>query len=117
MPKQKLAITGISLLALALLTGIIFATPSHASQPIQVMYATSTPLPDGRIIYIVEPGDSCLRIELLCGVPVKRIIELNPSVGESCTIYVGQELLIATISNNFVPIILREGTNGGKQLK
>jgi hypothetical protein len=66
----------------------------QASPEGQVLqYATPTPGPDGRIIYIVQAGDSCLRISLLTGVTVDQIRSLN-RLNESCDLREGLELLI-----------------------
>jgi hypothetical protein len=56
-------------------------------------FATPTPGADGRIIYIVQDGDSCLRIQLLTGVPVEQLRVLN-KLDESCTIKPGDQLVI-----------------------
>src|SRR5512139_1356314 len=66
----------------------------QASPEGQVLqYATPTPGPDGRIIYIVQAGDSCLRISLLTGVTVDQIRSLN-RLNETCDLSEGMELLI-----------------------
>jgi hypothetical protein len=66
----------------------------HASPNGQVLqYATPTPGSDGRIVYIVKAGDSCLRISLLTGVSVDQIRSLN-RLNETCDLREGLELLI-----------------------
>ncbi len=66
----------------------------QASPEGQVLqYATPTPGPDGRIIYIVQAGDSCLRISLLTGVSEDQLRLLN-RLNETCDLIEGQELLI-----------------------
>jgi hypothetical protein len=82
---------------LLLITGILLVwlqMPAAASpvQP-QAQYATSTPLPDGRIIYIVQAGDTCTRISLLTGVSVDYIRTTN-QLNENCDLKEGQQLLI-----------------------
>lgn len=59
----------------------------------QAAYRTPTPNPEGQIIYMVQEGDSCIRIELLTGARVADIIELNDLTDE-CLITPGQPLLI-----------------------
>jgi LysM repeat protein len=59
----------------------------------QVQYATPTPGPDGRIIYIVQSGDTCLRIQLITGVSQDYLITTN-HLDQNCTIQVGQKLVI-----------------------
>jgi LysM domain len=66
----------------------------QASPEGQVLqYATPTPGSDGRIVYIVQAGDSCLRISLLTGVTVDQIRLLN-RLNENCDLREGLELLI-----------------------
>jgi len=80
------------------LLGVIaaFAHPAAATPSLQVQYQTPTAQPDGRVIYIVEDGDSCLRIELLTGVKVDTLRTLN-KLDQACTINPGQELLLRVI--------------------
>jgi hypothetical protein len=60
----------------------------------QVVYNTPTPRPDGRIIYIVKPDDTCIRISLLHKISESQLRQLNNIRGTGCVIQVGQELLI-----------------------
>jgi len=59
----------------------------------QSVYQTPTALPDGRVLYIVQPGDTCLRVSLLTGVTLDQIIKLN-NLDVNCTINAGDKLLI-----------------------
>ncbi len=86
------------LLALAFFAlAILFFGSTHWQNPptahAQVQYATPTPLPDGRIIYIVQQGDTCIRISLLTGLSVEQIILLN-RLDETCQLQEGQQLLL-----------------------
>jgi len=54
----------------------------------QSVYQTPTALPDGRVLYIVQPGDTCLRVSLLTGVTLDQIIKLN-NLDVNCTIMLG----------------------------
>ena len=87
----------ILLVTLALL-GILplFAYPVAASPDPQVAYQTPTALPDGRVIYKVQPGDSCLRIELLTGVKIETLRTLN-KLDQNCTLVPDQELLLMVV--------------------
>ncbi len=79
-----------------LLAGLILlGLPGQAlaGNPDQAVYQTPTPLPDGRIIYNVQPGDTCLRVYLLTGVTVDQIEKLN-NLDANCTITAGQKLLL-----------------------
>ncbi len=83
--------------ATLLLTILFLASYSftaQASAPAQgSAFSTPTPLPDGRIIYIVQPGDSCFRISALSGIPIEQLRSLN-RLGEDCALREGQELLL-----------------------
>jgi hypothetical protein len=66
------------------------------SQP-QVVYQTPTAHPDGRVVYIVQANDSCLRIELLTGAKIDQLRTLN-KLDQNCTINPGQELLLMVVT-------------------
>ena len=68
--------------------------PAQASPSTQVQFPSPTPGPDGRILYIVEPGDSCFRIEALYGISVDQLRGLNPQLDENCTLTIGAELML-----------------------
>lgn len=92
---------GISLsLALFLgLTLLLIAGPVGAStEDPQVFYFTPTPDADGRIMYFVKAGDTCISISLLTGVPLDDLRLLNDLTGEECLVYEGQQLLLGIAS-------------------
>jgi LysM repeat protein len=68
--------------------------PAQASPSAQVQFPSPTAGADGRIIYIVQAGDSCFRIEALYGITVDQLRGLNPQVDENCTLIVGNELML-----------------------
>lgn len=80
-----------------LLSAVVLTQPASANPPAQVVYQTPTPLPDGRILYIVQPNDSCLRIELLTGVTIEQLRTLN-KLDQDCTLSIGKELLLAIVT-------------------
>jgi hypothetical protein len=67
--------------------------PAAASPTGQVAYPSPTPGPDGRIIYIVQAGETCTQISLLYGVSVEYIRTTN-LLDENCTLREGQKLMI-----------------------
>jgi murein DD-endopeptidase MepM/ murein hydrolase activator NlpD len=85
-----------SVVFLLLFPLLLFAIllPAQASPAVQVQFPSPTPGPDGRIIYIVQPGDSCFRIEALYGIPVDQLRALNPQLDENCTLAIGAELML-----------------------
>jgi hypothetical protein len=68
--------------------------PAQASPGAQVEFPSPTPGPDGRIIYVVQAGDSCFRLEALYGITVDQLRGLNPQLDENCTLIVGDELML-----------------------
>jgi hypothetical protein len=89
--KRLLYITALTL-TLFLLASVSLTV--RASGYVQLpQYSTPTPGPDGKIIYIVQPGDSCLRIEALTGVPVAQLRALN-KLDSNCFLTPGQQLTI-----------------------
>lgn len=80
------------LLAPLLLFGLMM--PAQASPSAQVQFPSPTPGADGRIIYIVQAGDSCFRIQALYGITVDQLRGLNPQLDENCILIVGNELML-----------------------
>jgi hypothetical protein len=72
--------------------------PANAAPSLQQQIGTPTPGPDGRIMYIVQAGDSCTRVSLLMGISVEQIRQLNSKLDENCTLVEGQELLIGIVA-------------------
>jgi len=68
--------------------------PAAAAPVAQVQYATPTPGADGRILYTVQAGDTCIRIALLNQISVEQLRALNSKLDANCTVIQGQELLI-----------------------
>ncbi len=94
--KAKISLLTIVII---LLSGLaLMAAPVRAGNPQpQVVYATPTAQPDGRIFYRVQEGETCLRIELLTGVKVADLISLN-NLDQNCTILPGSDLLIGIVT-------------------
>jgi hypothetical protein len=92
MKIKKIGIT----LGLILAGLVLLGLPGRAlaGNPGQSVYQTPTPLPDGRVLYVVQPGDTCLRVSLLTGVSIDQLRKLN-NLDLNCTIDAGQKLLIA----------------------
>lgn len=77
--------------------------PAEAGPP-QQQFATNTPLPDGRILYRIQAGDTCTKIQLLYGINFELLRQLNQSVNADCTNLIeGQELLVGTGGPAAVP--------------
>ncbi len=73
--------------------------PADAAPPAQVQFPSPTPGADGRIVYIVQPGDSCIKITLLYGISMQTLRQLNSKLDENCTLVAGQQLLIGLVES------------------
>jgi hypothetical protein len=81
----------ISFLLLALLlTGILFPSNGANAQG----FITATPLPDGRIMYVVVEGDNCGQVALLHGITIPQLRQFNTRLDQDCTLSVGQQLVV-----------------------
>jgi hypothetical protein len=89
--KRKIFAIGLFIFLALVLRMAIVAQASPNPQVLQ--YATPTPGADGRIIYIVQAGDSCVRISLLTGVSEDQLRSLN-KLNQNCDLREGQELVI-----------------------
>jgi LysM repeat protein len=93
MKKKFLFPFALFLLSLALAVAVM---PVNAEPSRQAFYQTPTPDADNRIIYVVQAGDSCLRISLLTGVELTQLRQLN-NLDEECVLSEGQELVLAVV--------------------
>ena len=84
------------LLALCGLFGLL-AAPAAAAPQAQIYYSTPTPDVDGRIVYIVKPGETCLSISLLTGISLNDLRTLN-NLNEDCLLRENQQLLLAVVT-------------------
>ena len=71
--------------------------PANA-EPYAQQFQTPTPGADGRILYVVQPGDSCFRVAAINSITVEQLRQLNSKLDENCTLFEGQELLIGIVS-------------------
>ncbi len=64
----------------------------------QAFYYTPTALPDGRIMYTVKSGDTCISIALMNLIDEGTLRTLNSLQGDDClAIQEGQQLLLGTV--------------------
>lgn len=85
------------LIILISLLGLGLWLPANAAPKMQQI-STPTPGPDGRIIYVVQAGDSCIRVAALNNISQEQLRQLNSTLDENCSLIEGQELLIGIIS-------------------
>jgi hypothetical protein len=92
--KKRAAITGIILLTVVFGLVIAGVFPVNAAPPRQLTpFPTPTPGPDGRIIYIVQTGDTLWRIAAITGLSLDEIRLLN-NLSADEPILPGQQLLL-----------------------
>ncbi|MBI5950745.1 MAG: LysM peptidoglycan-binding domain-containing protein [Chloroflexi bacterium] len=77
--------------------------PANAASNMQQVIPTATPGADGRILYVVQPGDSCFRVAAIHSITVDQLRQLNSKLDENCTLIEGQELLIGIVSTEGTP--------------
>ncbi len=94
-----LSLGGIGLLLMVLAMAVpTMAAPNPQYTPI----ATPTPGPDGRIIYIVQAGDTLWRISAITGVSLDELRRLNDLAAED-VIQVGDRLLLGLGGPSNIP--------------
>jgi murein DD-endopeptidase MepM/ murein hydrolase activator NlpD len=81
------------IMVLLLLLGVALRFRGASAAP-QAQFLTATPGPDGRIMYTVVEGDSCLQVALLHGITVQQLRQFNTRLDENCTIIPGQQLVV-----------------------
>lgn len=86
--KSQLLISISILLIPLLISKSVSARPLLQLTP----FPTPTPGSDGRIIYIVQEGDTLIRISLISGVSIDELRGLNNQIGDD--IQIGQEILL-----------------------
>ncbi len=90
-------VVGLALVVLALIwlgrqTGLQVVQAAASAQEL-TPFPTPTPGPDGRILYIVQPGDTLWRVAAISGVSVEELRTLNNLAPEQ-NIVPGQTLLL-----------------------
>jgi hypothetical protein len=92
MKLRPFVIFSIFIACLLILTLSFSVQAAPSSQGVQ--FATNTPLPDGRILYQVQSGDTCIRLEYLYGISEVQLRQLNTKLDANCTLIVGDLLLM-----------------------
>ncbi|HEX7972983.1 MAG TPA: LysM domain-containing protein, partial [Anaerolineales bacterium] len=102
--KQKIIFSLIALLALAGMLVMTIPATAGSGQP-QVVYQTPTAQPDGRILYRVKAGDTCISISLLNKISLDDLRRLNGIEGADCPLQTGRDLLLGVIEATPAPLI------------
>jgi hypothetical protein len=88
----------ILILVMVVSSTYLLLSPAQASDKLpQAVYQTPTPDVDGRIMYIVQEGETCLSISLLTKVPLDTLRALN-NLDANCSIFSGQQLLLGVVT-------------------
>jgi len=82
----------------AILLVWVFLPVAASPQP-QAYYLTPTPGADGRIIYTVKAGDTCISVTLLNNISLDQLRKLNNITGAECPLIVGQKLVLGIVEN------------------
>lgn len=96
---KKLSRSLIFLITLAL---IVLSFSAAFASPDMQSFTTPTPGADGRIVWIVQEGQSCELISRVTGVPVTQLRTLN-RLDEACTLAIGKEILVGFVDPNIQP--------------
>lgn len=81
---------------LLIVLGISVFSSALAAPPAQMTpFPTPTPRSDGRIVYIVQPGDTLWRISAITGIPIPDLRDMN-NLDPDDVVYSGQELFLGT---------------------
>jgi len=96
-PNSGRRILSAALLSLMLLLGILpFGVSTGSGQTVEPMPTAGV---DGRMIYRVQPGDSCISISVRFGVDYKTLLANNNLSAEDCAaLNVGREILLGVVS-------------------
>lgn len=99
MKNRNILIFGFLILFI-LLAGMALSATNANAAPHAQGFVTSTPGSDGRIIYIVVEGDTCLSIALQHGMGVGQLRQLNPRLDTDCTLLIGQQLVVGLANSS-----------------
>jgi len=92
--KVRFILFLVLIIVLLLFIGTALPASKASAAPHKQGFVTATPGPDGRILYIVLEGDSCLQVALLHGITLPQLRQLNTRLDENCTLIAGQQLVV-----------------------
>ncbi len=95
MKQKRQFFSLLAILALAILAAGL-SWPAAESPQAQAFYYTPTPDADGRIMYVIKEGDTCISISLLNYVDLDTLRLLN-NLDADCVLIPGQKLLLGTV--------------------
>jgi hypothetical protein len=92
--KLRIFLILILIIVLLLFIGVALPASTASAAPHAQGFVTATPGPDGRVMYVVVEGDSCLQVALLHGITLPQLRQLNTRLDENCTLLAGQQLVV-----------------------
>ncbi len=104
MKKQYVFFLGTFLFVLLFVGMVLPANDVNAAPNLQG-FVTNTPGPDGRILYTVVEGDSCSGVALNHGITVQLLRQYNTRLDDSCTLNIGQQLVVGLVAPVAAPTI------------
>ena len=96
---MKTRLPFIILLVIVLLLFLGISLPVSAAPPAQG-FVTATAMPDGRILYVVQEGDTCSSVALKHGIGMAQLRQFNSRLDPDCTLIPGQQLIVGLIPQN-----------------
>jgi LysM repeat protein len=96
MQSRFLVFLGLIFVALFFLGIVLPLRGADAASEMQ--FVTSTPGPDGRILYTIVSGDTCSRVALLHGITEGQLRQFNTRLDPDCTLIIGQQLVVGLVS-------------------
>lgn len=94
-----------ALLLVFLFFGMALSANTANAAPNLQGFVTNTPGPDGRILYTVVEGDSCSGVALNHGITVQLLRQYNTRLDDSCTLTIGQTLVVGLVAPNAAPTV------------
>ncbi|HEU0297513.1 MAG TPA: LysM peptidoglycan-binding domain-containing protein [Anaerolineales bacterium] len=96
MKIQSVFFIAIFILAI-LLVGLSLPANSAVAAPPAQGFVTSTPGPDGRIMYTVVAGDNCSSVAFQHGITVQQLRQYNTRLDDECTLTIGQQIIVGLV--------------------
>jgi LysM repeat protein len=96
---MRASVASILIAVFLLITAAVpaLAGPSGMGEIQPTAYQTSTPLEDGRILYLVQEGDTLWKISAITGVPIDELERLN-SIRREDPLQVGTTLILRIVT-------------------
>lgn len=80
-----------------LIVGLVLPASSADAAPPAQGFVTSTPGPDGRIMYTVVAGDNCSTVAFQHGITVQQLRQYNTRLDADCTLIPGQQIIVGLV--------------------